>query len=167
MSGKLNDLEQEIILILSNRIRARWSDIKSDVDNKFKKQYSGTGFDVIFSRSLNRLVERGIIWKHSFGGSVRPGYWITSKGSVLANKILYGLSVEDVFRDEMLAFGYVLKRLREDAVIMCEGKSVLDYFELFKKTLMELDLEKFIKEIEVYDMIIESDEDPLELSDLI
>jgi len=167
VSGKLNDLEKEVILILSRRIRAMWSDIKSDVDDRFKKQYSGSGFDVIFSRSLKRLIEKGVIWKHSFGGSVRPGYWITAKGSVLANKIQYGLSVEDIYRDEVLAFGYVLQHLRDDAVIFCMGNSVLDYFTHFKESLMELDLEKFIEEIKLYDMIIESDEDPLGLAGLV
>ena len=167
MSGKLNDLEKEVILILSRRVRAMWSDIKSDVDDRFKKKYVGTGFDVIFSRSLKRLVEKRVIWKHSFGGSVRPGYWITPKGSVLANKIQYGLSVEDIYRDEVLAFGYILQRVRDDAIISCEGNSVLDYFRHFKEVFLGLDLEMFIEEIKVYDMIIESDEDPLELSGLI
>jgi len=163
MSGKLNDLEKEIVLVLSRRIRARWSDIKSDVDNRFKKQYAGSGFDVIFSRSLNRLVESGVIWRHSFGGSVRPGYWITAKGSVLANKIQCGLSVVDVYRDEVLAFGLVLQRLRDDAIISCDGISVLDYFRHFKEILLGLDLEMFIEEIKVYNMIIECDVDPLSL----
>ena len=136
-------------------------------DDQFKRRYVGSGFDVVYSRALNRLVDRGIIWKMRFGGSRRPGYWITPKGSVLANKIQNGLSVEDIYRDEVLAFGYVLQHLRDDAVIFCMGNSVLDYFTHFKESLMELDLEKFIEEIKLYDMIIESDEDPLGLAGLV
>ena len=166
MSGKLNDLEKEIIRILSNRVRAMWSDIKTDVDERFKKRYSGSGFDVVFSRSLKRLVGKGVLWKQRFGGSRRPGYWITPKGSVLANKILYGLCVEDVYRDEVLAFGYVLQRLRDDAIISCSEDSVVEYFRQFKETLLGLDLETFVMELRVYDMILESDVDPLVLSEL-
>ena len=167
MSQRLNDLETEILMILSNRVRARWKDIKADVGDEFKKKYSGSGFDVVFSRCLKRLTERGIIWKMRFGGSRRLGYWITPKGSVLVNKIQNGLSVEDIYRDEVLAFGYVLQHLRDDAIIYCMEDSVLDYFMHFKESLMELDLEKFIEEIKLYDMIIESDEDPLGLADLV
>lgn len=141
-----------------------WSDIKNDVDDKYKIRYSGSGFDVVFSRSLNRLVDRRVIWKMRFSGNRRAGYWITPKGSVLANKLLYGLSVEDVFRDEVLAFGYVLQRLRDDAIISCKEENVVEYFKQFKQALLELDLETFIEEMQVYNMIIESDVDPLDFS---
>lgn len=165
MSLRLNDLEKEIVLILSNRIRARWTDIKADVGEVHKIQYEGTGFDVVFSRSLKRLVERNILWKMSFGGSTRPGYWISAKGDVLAQKIKHGLSVEDVFRDEILAFGYVLRKLRNDAILTCGGDSVQDYFLRFKELILGLDLEMFVEAVKLSDMIIESYEDPLDLLD--
>ena len=165
MSLKLNDLEKEIVLSLSNRVRARWTDIKADVSEVHKKQYKGTGFDVVFSRSLNRLVDRKIIWKMRIRGSVRPGYWISPKGNVLAWKIKHGLSVEDIYRDEILAFSSVLHRLRNDAVTTCEGDGVLDYFKRFKELILGLDLEMFVEEVKIHDMIIESYEDPLDLLD--
>ena len=165
MSLRLNDLEKEIVLILSNRIRARCTDIKADVDEGFKKKYIGSGFDVVFSRSLNRLVSRKIIWKMRIRGFVRPGYWISPKGDVLAWKIKHGLSVEDIYRDEILAFSSVLHRLRNDAVITCEGDGVLDYFKRFKELILGLDLEMFVEEVKINDMIIDSGEDPLDLID--
>jgi len=166
MSQRLNDLETEILKILSNRVRARWKDIKADVGDEFKKKYSGSGFDVVFSRCLNRLVERNIIWKQKVRGVKRHSYLITAKGNGLAWKLKRGLSVEDLFRDEMLAFGTILQSLRNDAIIMSEGESVLDYFTYFKKLVVELDLETFIRELKIYYSIIDSDEDPLDLSDL-
>ena len=58
MSQRLNDLETEILMIVSNRVRARWKDIKADVGDEFKKKYSGSGFDVVFSRCLKRMHAR-------------------------------------------------------------------------------------------------------------
>ena len=84
---------------------------------------------------------------------------------MLAGKIKHGLSVEDIYRDEILAFGWVLLRLRNDAVITCEGDSVLDYFMRFKELILGLDLEMFVEELKVNDMVIDSAEDPLDLID--
>ncbi len=83
MSQRLNDLETEILMILSNRVRARWKDIKADVGDEFKKKYSGSGFDVIFSRCLNRLVERDIIWKRKISGVKWYSYVITARAHLL------------------------------------------------------------------------------------
>ncbi len=166
MSQRLNDLETEILVILSNRVRARWKDIKADVGDEFKKKYSGSGFDVVFSRCLKRLTERGIIWKRQIRGVKRYSYYITAKGNGLAWKLKPGLSVEDVFRDEVLAFGTILQNLRNDAIIMTEGESVLDYFTYFKKLVVGLDLETFIRDMKIYYSIIDSVEDPLDMSDL-
>ena len=166
MSQRLYDLETEILMILSNRIRARWRDIKADVGDEFKKKYSGSGFDVVFSRCLNRLTERGIIWKQKARGVKRYSYLITAKGNGLVWKLKHGLRVEDVFRDEILAFGAVLQSLRDDAILLSEGESVLDYFTYFKKLVVELDLEDFIRELEIYYSIIDRVEDPLDMSDL-
>jgi len=163
MSGRLNDLEQEIIRIMSNRVIARWTDIKSDVDDRFKKQYSGSGFDVVLSRSLKRLVERKILWRKKG----RSGYVISGKGSVLADKLVAGLGVEDVYRDEVLAFSGVLQRLRDDAIIWAESDSVEEYFRVFRESVLSLDVRRFVEEKRLYDMIIDSDEDPLSLASLI
>ena len=162
MSGRLNDLEQEIIRIMSNRVIARWTDIKSDVDDRFKKQYSGSGFDVVLSRSLKRLVEKKILWKKG-----RGGYVISGKGSVLADKIVAGLGVEDVYRDEVLAFSGVLQRLRDEAIIWAESDSVEEYFRVFRESVVSLDVRRFVEEKRLYDVIIDSDEDPLSLVSLV
>ena len=157
MSQRLNDLETEILMILSNRVRARWKDIKADVGDEFKKKYSGSGFDVVFSRCLNRLVERDIIWKRKIREVKRYSYVITAKGNGLAWKLKRGLSVEDLFRDEVLAFGAILQSLRNDAILMSEGESVLDYFTYFKKLVVGLDLETFVRDLEIYYSIIALD----------
>jgi hypothetical protein len=166
MSQGLNELEKEIIIVLSNRIRGRWKDIKADISDEFKNKYDGSGFDVVFSRSLKRLEAKGIIFKHKYGGLKRPGYMITGKGGVLALKIKHCLSVEDLARDEMLAFGLVLKQLRDDAIIMSKEDLVSEYFKCFKELVIDLDSESFIEELKVYERIIDSDEDPLNLSSL-
>jgi hypothetical protein len=166
MSQRLNELEKEIIIVLSNRIRGRWKDIKADVRDEFKNKYDGSGFDVVFSRSLKRLEAKGIIFKHKYSGLKRPGYMITGKGGVLALKIKHGLGVQDVLRDELLSFGLILQRLRDDSIIMSEGDLVSDYFKCFKELVMELDLETFIEELKVYERIIDSNEDSLNLSSL-
>ena len=163
MSGRLNDLEQEIIRIMSNRVIARWTDIKSDVDDRFKKQYSGSGFDVVLSRSLKRLVEKKILWRKKGRG----GYVISGKGSVLADKKVAGLGVEDVYRDEVLAFSGVLQRLRDEAIIWAESDSVEEYFRVFRESVLSLDVRRFVEEKRLYDMIIDSDEDPLSLASLV
>ena len=115
---------------------------------------------------MKRLTERGIIWKQKVRGVKRYSYMITAKGNGLAWKLKRGLSVEDLFRDEVLAFGAILQSLRNDAIIMSEGECVLDYFTYFKKLVVELDLETFVRDLKIYYSILDSDEDPLDLSDL-
>jgi hypothetical protein len=163
VSYRLNDLEKELMLIMSKRIRARWTDIKNDVSPIFKKEYKGTGLDVIISRSLTRLVERRYLWKQRFGGSKRPIYLLSARGRVLARKIQYGLSVEDLFRDELIAFSLLLQRLRDDAITTISSESVVDYFNHFKERVNGIDVEDFIERLKINDMIIEREIDLLDI----
>ena len=164
MSFRLNELEQAIVLLLSDRIHCRWTDIKNDLPDRYKK-YDGSGFDVVLSRSLNRLVEWNIIWKMPFGGSSQLSYWISPRGDALASNIKHGLSVVDIYRDKVLAFSAVLHRLRNDTVISCMGDSSLDYFLYFKELVMNLDYETLVNELRVVGMAIEGGRDPLDLLD--
>jgi len=164
MSGRLNPLEEEILLIMSNRVRGRWTDIKGDIDEMHKRQYSGSGFDVVFSRSLKRVVDRDILWKHK-GGSSHPVYYLSPKGSSLADKIRHGLSVEDKYRDSVLAFSSIIRWHRNMAVITVQSDNVVDYFNYFKKQINEIDVEQFLEELWINERIILSDEDPLDLVD--
>jgi hypothetical protein len=148
---------------MSYRIQARWTDIKNDIGPMYKKEYKGTGLDVIISRSLGRLVDRRYLWKQRFDGSKRPVYLLSPWGRVLVRKIQYGLSVEDLYRDEVAAFGFVLQRLRDDAIISITSESVVDYFNHFKEQVNGIDIEDFIERLKVNEMIIEREIDPLNM----
>jgi hypothetical protein len=165
MSYTPNDLEKEILSILSRRIKAHWTDIKHEVSDSYKTRYSGSGFDVVLSRSLKRLIDHGLLWKNSIGGSPRPGYWISAKGDVLAWKIDHGLDVFDVSRDMVYAFSYILHRLRNDAIIYAESDNITDYFKEFRTLVNKIDEEAFLRELLVNEMLIDNLDDPLDLSD--
>ena len=114
MSIRVNELEEEIIKLLSRRVMARWSDIKADLPDK-EKNYEGTGFDVIMSRSLNRLIDNGYVEKQRYGSYPYKRYSLTEKGTVLSWKINTGLRVDDLVRDKVLAFGLALRWIKNEA----------------------------------------------------
>ncbi|MHA1690714.1 MAG: hypothetical protein ACTSU7_03650, partial [Candidatus Heimdallarchaeaceae archaeon] len=73
--------------------------------------------------------------------------------------------VLDVSRDMVLAFSYILHRLRNDAIIYAKSDSITDYFKEIRKLINEIDEEEFLRELLVNEMIIDNWDDPLDLSD--
>jgi hypothetical protein len=165
MSGRFNSLEKEILTVMANRVIARWTDIKEDISEDHKKLYSGTGFDVVLSRSLKRLVERNMLWKRQNSNKSRSQYILSPKGSVFARRIRTGLNVMDTYRDSVLAFSSILQRLRNDTIITINSDRVVDYFTHFKELINMIDVETFLEKLWVNEQVICTIEDPLGLSD--
>ena len=163
MSGRLTELDEEILKIISNRTRARWTEIKGDLSEVHKKPYKGTGLDVVLARSLKRLVDRDMILKYPVGSS-RPYYILSAKGGVILNKIQHGLSVEDKYRDAVLAFSSILLWHRNMAVISVTSDNVVDYFTYFKERINEIDVEQFLEELWINEQVIYNNIDPLSLA---
>jgi hypothetical protein len=94
-------------------------------------------------------------------------YVLNPAGMLLAYKLSTGIRVDDPIRDQVLAFGHALQWLKNRAIIEAEKDTIEDYFRCFKEAINELDAERFVSDIALFEDMLRDEEDPWDDSDFI
>lgn len=159
MQGTLKELDQEILMLLNKLGRARWTDVKRNLSEETKGQLSDN-IDTYVTRSLKRLEKRGYVERNTLGSYPKERYCLTIAGNLVAYKIQHGIRVHDPLRDHVLAFGLTLQWLKNHAIIEAERDDVRDYFKCYQEAVASLDIDRFIDDVELYEDMLEGEEDP-------
>ena len=155
----MKELDQEILLLVNKLGRARWSEIKRNLIEETKQELNES-IDTYLTRSLKRLTRNGYIEKTTLGSYPRKRYWLTSVGNLVAYKLLNGLRVDDPIRDQVLAFGLTLQWLKNMAIIEAKKDDVREYFKLYRKAVMDLDIDNFLDDVKLLESMLEDETDP-------
>ena len=162
----LKPLDKEALLLINKLGRARWSEIKRNLTEKTKQEHNES-IDTYLTRSLKRLTRDGYIEKTTLGSYPRKRYWLTSVGNLVAYKLMNGLRVDDPIRDQVLAFGLTLQWLKNMAIIEAKEDDVREYFKLYRKAIMDLDIDKVIDDVKNRESRLTDETDPWNDKDFI
>lgn len=75
--------------------------------------------------------------------------------------------MDDLVKDQVLAFGLALRWIKNEAIIVVEMDDVHDYFTCFKESLKALDIDALVDDVKLYETLIKNEEDPWDDTDLI
>ncbi len=146
--------------------RARWSEIKRNLTSETKQKYNES-IDTYLTRSLKRLMKNGYMEKNKLGSYPRKRYWLTSVGNLVAYKLLNGIRVDDPIRDQVLAFGHTLQWIKNMAIMEAREDDVRDYFSVYRRLVIEFDVDRFLREVKIEESLLEDETDPGDDSDFL